>query len=223
MAFVTVLQHHDEDDPGLIGEAFVARGHDLRVVRVETALDLPSLDGADVLLVLGSKEAVYDPEALRRFAAAELDLLREADARGIAIFAICFGAQELCVLAGGSVARAEHAEIGWHDVAVVGDERLRGPWFEFHFDVCTLPDSVELLASTDLAPQAFWWGRHLATQFHPEIDDRQLTNWFAAGDDVRAFGLDAATMLAETATLTPAARKRAAGLVAMFCEKNGLA
>lgn len=216
-----VLRHHLEDHPGLIGEAFERRGFDLDVAMVNESSATPALDGYEVLVILGSKCAVYDREVEAAWFGRELDLIGDADRRGLAILGICFGAQALCRHFGGAVARAPQSEIGWFEVDVVADVKLpRGPWFEFHFDNCSLPADAELWATSSSAVQAFSLGRHVGVQFHPEIDEAQLKEWLASDEvEARDLGLDLEALLDETARETPAARQRAQALVDLFLER----
>ncbi len=221
MARALVLRHHLEDSPGLIGEAFEANGFDLDVVMMDASSRAPSLDGYDVMIILGSKCAVYDHEVEAAWFHRELVLIGEAEQRSLPILGICFGAQALCRYYGGTVERAPDGEVGWFDVDVVrGVELSRGPWFEFHFDHCTLPESAELWATSPRAVQAFAIGANVGVQFHPEIDDAQLKEWLAADDDdARELGLDVEALLLETARETPAARRRARELVDLFLSR----
>ncbi len=221
MARALFLRHHREDTPGLLGDAFVKCGYDVDVAMMDADRPSPDLDGYDVLVVLGSTESVYDREVEAAWFARELDLIEIADRRGVAILGVCFGAQALCRYFGGSVTRAREGEIGWYTLNVVGGVELPdGPWFEYHFDHCSLPDGVDVWATTPRAVQAFARGRHVGVQFHPEVDDAQLGEWLASDHGtVRSFGLDPTELLAQTARETPAARTRAQALVELFLRR----
>ncbi|MCU1363164.1 MAG: synthase family protein [Acidimicrobiaceae bacterium] len=221
MARALVLRHHLEDSPGLIGEALEARGFELDVAMMEGATPPPSLEGYDVMIILGSKCAVYDHEVEAAWFHRELALIGEADGRSLPILGICFGAQALCRYFGGTVSRAVDGEVGWFEIDVTPGVGLEsGPWFEFHFDHCALPEGAELWATSPRAVQAFAVGHHVGVQFHPEIDDAQLKEWLAADeDDARELGLDVDALLAETARETPAARLRARSLVELFLSR----
>ncbi|HEY5266047.1 MAG TPA: type 1 glutamine amidotransferase [Acidimicrobiales bacterium] len=218
MSRALVLRHHLEDSPGLIGEAFEGRGFELDVVMIGEHSATPSLDGYDAMVILGSKCAVYDHEIEATWFGRELALIGEADRQGLPILGICFGAQALCRHFGGEVRRAPQGEVGWFEIDVLaGVELSRGPWFEYHFDHCTLPDSATLWATSPRAVQAFAIGQHVGVQFHPEIDEAQLKEWLASDeDDARALNMDLDALLEETARQTPAARVRAQDLVGLF-------
>ena len=218
MSRVLCVRHHLEDSPGLIGEAFAARGFTLDVVMMDASSPTPRLDGYDYLVILGSKHAVYDEAIEAAWFGRELDLLAEAQREGVAVLGICFGAQALCRHHGGTVTRAPEPEIGWYEIDVVaGVDLAPGPWFEYHYDHCTLPDGAQVWATTPRAVQAFALGPNVGVQFHPEIEEVQLAGWFAAGDDEpRDFDIDAQALLEQTARETPRARERARDLVDAF-------
>jgi len=217
------LRHHLEDRPGLVGEAFEARGYEVDLVMMDETSSTPSLDGYDAMVILGSKCAVYDHEVEAAWFHRELTLIGEAEQRSLPILGICFGAQALCRFYGGDVRRAPDGEIGWFEIDVVANVELpRGPWFEFHFDHCTLPASAELWATSPRAIQAFSIGNNVGVQFHPEIDEAQLKEWLAADEeDTRDLGLDLESLLNETARETPAARARCQELVDLFLRRVG--
>ncbi|NNN01337.1 MAG: hypothetical protein HKL86_05860 [Acidimicrobiaceae bacterium] len=224
MSRVLVLRHHLEDHPGLIGEAFRSRGFNLDVIMMDHAQEAPELDGYDVLVVLGSKCSVYDPEVVANWFGREIEILEKARSLDLAVLGICFGAQALCVLHGGRVVLADSPEIGWFEIEQLNDSGVAtGPWFEYHFDRCELPSSAQVWARSPSAVQAFAIGRHVGVQFHPEVDHLQLKDWFDADDqDPREFGVDAVALLQETERLTPSARLRAHELVDHFLRYVGL-
>jgi GMP synthase-like glutamine amidotransferase len=174
-------------------------------------------------VILGSTFAVYELERETAWFRQELALIAEADARRLPVLGICFGAQALCLSFEGTVRRARDEEVGWFDIDVVADVELStGPWLEFHFDECLLPDVAEVWATTQRAVQAFAIGPHVGVQFHPEVDDTQLKEWLASDDiDVRDFGLDVEALVEQTARETPAARVRAQELVDLFLRRVG--
>ena len=216
MKHVIVIRHHDVDSAGFIGAAFEARGAELAVHRFPDDGPLPALvpDRVDHVVVLGAVSSVNDPDA---WIAEELAWLRRADQAGVPVLGICFGAQALCAAAGGRVQAMERKEIGWKMVDSVDHELIPpGPWLEFHGDRCLPPAAAALLARNEAGVQAFSLGRHLAVQFHPEVDGPQLKGWLDAGGDRGAerLGVDPGQLLADTIREEPASRERADRLVA---------
>ena len=211
---VLVIRHHDVDTAGFIADAFEARGAEIAMHLFPDEGPLPSFDGVDHIVVMGSVSSVNDPDP---WIAAELDWLRAADQAGLPVFGICFGAQALCAALGGRVEAMGTKEIGWYPVSSDDPDAVpAGPWLEFHNDRCLLPPAATVLASNDVAVQAFRIGRHLAVQFHPEVDGPQLKRWLDAhtDSDPATLGIDPEQFLADTISEEPAARERASQLVA---------
>ena len=211
---VVVIRHHDVDSAGFIAAAFEARGAIIHVHLFPDDGPLPALDGVDHIVVLGAISSVNDPDP---WIAAELDWLRGADQTGVPVLGICFGAQALCAALGGRVEAMDRKEIGWALVDSLDHGLVpAGPWLEFHGDRCLLPAAAMVLARNEAAVQAFRMGRHLAVQFHPEVDGPQLKRWLDAGGNKEAerAGLDPDQFLADTIREEPIARERADRLVA---------
>jgi GMP synthase-like glutamine amidotransferase len=211
---ILVVRHHDIDSAGFIAGAFGARGAEVSDHLFPDDGPLPALDGVDHVVVLGAVSSVNDPDP---WITAELAWLRAADRAGVPVLGICFGAQALCAALGGRVEAMARREIGWTMVGSRDHDVLpAGPWLEFHDDRCLLPPAATVLARNDVAVQAFRIGRHLAVQFHPEVDGPQLKRWLDAHAESGAtwLGIDPDQFLADTIREERAARERAGRLVA---------
>src|ERR1700739_1553088 len=213
---VIVVRHHAIDDAGFIADAFRARGAELVVHQFPKGGPLPALNGVDHVVVLGAVWSVYE-ERISDWIGAELDWLRAADAAGIPVLGICFGAQALTKALGGEVEAAPRSEVGWTIVETLAPELIEpGPWLEFHHDRCLPPPDARLLARNELCAQAFTIGPHLAVQFHPEVDAAQVTRWLADGGkaEAEAAGQDPDKLIAQSEAEEQQAALRADRLVA---------
>jgi GMP synthase-like glutamine amidotransferase len=215
---VLVVRHHDIDEAGFIEDAFVARGAEITVHLVPDDGPLPPLDGVDHVVLLGAVWSVYDAATIGHWIGAELDWLREADRAGVPVLGICFGAQALSAAMGGQVEPVGYSEVGWTTVESLDPEIIEpGPWMEFHNDRCLPPARARLLARNQVGVQAFSVGRHLAVQFHPEVDGEQLKRWLdseGARAQAERAGQDPDELVALTIEYEPAAARRADRLVA---------
>jgi GMP synthase-like glutamine amidotransferase len=214
---VVVIRHHEEDSAGFIGDAFAARGAQLSSLLFPKEGPLPGLDGVAHIVMLGSTCSVYDKGEARAWIDEELAWLRRADVAGVPVLGICFGAQVLAAAFGGTVEHAGRQEIGWVMVDSADPGLIPpGPWLEFHHDRCRPPAQATVLARNDLGVQAYRLGRHLAVQFHPEVDGAQFRLWLDAGGrkEIEEAGLDPERLLAETIAEEPGAAARATRLVA---------
>ena len=218
-----VVKPHRLSATGFLGERLRERGFELAEHVAADGGAMPSLDGFDTVLVMGSPWSVYGPE-VAPWIDGLLGLLREADRRGVGILGVCFGAQALAAAFGAEVRRGE-LELGWREVESAEPDLVpSGPWFMWHSDRFDLPDGARELARTEAnGPQAYAFGPHLCVQFHPEADAGIVLAWIGHdAEDFGAAGLSPDAVLAETATREPAARRRAYALVDAFLECSGV-
>jgi GMP synthase-like glutamine amidotransferase len=137
------------------------------------------------------------------------------------VLGICFGAQALAAALGGRVHRLPERELGWVTVESADPERIAaGPWLTWHEDGIELPPLAYELARNRFGVQAFCHCRHLAVQFHPEVDAGIVADW-ARGDAPPE--LDRAALLRATERHLPAAAAAAARLFDGFAARAGLA
>ena len=212
---VIVVRHHSIDDAGFIADAFRARGAELTVHLFPKGGPLPSLAGVDHVVVLGAVWSVY-ADRISSWIGDELDWLRTANAHGVPVLGICFGAQALTAALGGQVEAAPRSEVGWTTVETLDPAVIEpGPWLEFHHDRCLPPPGARLLARNDVCIQAFSIGPHLAVQFHPEVDGAQVSRWLADGGRAEAerAGQDPDKLIAQTEAEEDQAALRADRLV----------
>jgi GMP synthase (glutamine-hydrolysing) len=205
---VLFLQHYDDCPPGLLGDRLVELGVTPEVVSARAAR-LPDPTGFDLVVPLGSHDSVLDDSL--PYVPAEVALLERAIAADVPVFGICFGAQLLCRVLGGTVRRMPEPEIGLlpvrtADPGLVGP----GPWLVWHLDdLAPGPGSVAV-ARTGRAVQAFAHGPHAGVQFHPEVTVETLRVWTERYRDAfDRLALDPGTVLAQAEQERAAARRRA--------------
>jgi GMP synthase (glutamine-hydrolysing) len=190
-----------------------------------SALDLRE---PDLLIMMGGPMGVYEqdkypwiPCQLRRLAQR-----LEADRPTLGV---CLGSQMMAAAMGAHVYRGPHDEVGFHPVQVQG-EALAGPLrhvvgvpvLHWHGDTFTLPENVELLASSRLYPhQGFRRGSNiLALQFHAEMGlDPRFDAWIAQGQEaIAGAGTDEATLRAKHDELGAGAVAAGQAMIAEWLE-----
>ncbi len=209
----------------MVGDVLAARGVRAVVHQVcrtpgspVGSTELPDPTAFDLIVVYGSRWSVCDQE-VAHWVEPELELLRSADAAGVPVLGLCFGAQMLSAAHGGSVRPGQAPEIGWCSVTprCANAAVESGPWFQWHFDVVDVPAGTELLASSPVGPQAFRLRRNLALQFHPEVDEAVLQGWLVDDvDQLTGAGVDVEALLSETRRHHDDARGRADRLLEWF-------
>lgn len=216
-----LIANAEDADAGFVGERFRHHGYSFTECHREAPGEWPQLDGADLVLTLGSEWSVYW-DHLEAEVAAEATLVREAHGRGIPLFGICYGFQLISHAFGGAVRRSDVPEIGWYDVETdVPEAIVPGPWLQWHYDVVDVPPLSTELARSAVGPQAFRFDRVLATQFHPEATETMLRRWSggAGGAELTARGSSREELLARSAVAVASSRPAANRLVDWFLDE----
>lgn len=196
---ILILQNLSGDSPAYLGTWLAAQGAWVDVRNSQTGETFPaSLAGYDGLVLLGGAMSANDPlPPLRQAEALFLEAVRE----GVPTLGHCLGGQLMARALGARVHRSPAPEIGWQPARLAEHAAARA-WFgddaprevvvfQWHYDAFDLPPGAIALASSAACPhQAFTWGgpagegaagRHLAMQFHIEVDDAKVWRWSADG------------------------------------------
>lgn len=221
-----IIIHDPLELPAMVGDRLVAHGFELHRLTVADTLDDPGVKvdypdpaGFDLVVAMGSVWSVYDRDRIGTWVGPELEFLRESDRSGVPILGICFGGQALAAALGGASVPAGEPQIGWYEIETSEDALGPGPWFEWHGDRIEVPPGAEVVAWDASCVQAFRIGRHLGTQFHPEVDSALLGRWLSeemGQREAREFGLDPDLMLRRASVLDGDARRRSDRLVDWF-------
>jgi hypothetical protein len=95
-----------------------------------------------------------------------------------------------------------------------------GPWFQWHFDTFDPPADADVVAETDVGPQAFVAGRHLGLQFHPEVTTQIMEDWVRVyRHELDADGVDPDALLAETYERARSARAASRTLLDAYLQR----
>lgn len=121
------------------------------------------------IILTGGPQSVYNPES--SLPPAELFEL------GVPVLGICYGAQAMAHVLGGSVKPATVSEYGKTDVEIVGASKLFAgvkknsvAWMSHTDRIVTAPENFTVTASTRDCPiAAMEYKNFYAVQFHPEV------------------------------------------------------
>lgn len=215
---VAVIANQGDGDDGYVGEHLLNLGADLRYCIREDPRSLEHLEHeVDLLILLGSDWSVYDAR-FKESIGAERDLIVRAQAADIPILGICFGGQQISNALGLRVSASAVPEIGWKMVTSRDESQIAsGPWFQYHFDRWSEDDEVSSFAASPSGPQAYWYGRSLALQFHPEVVFETIERWCDEGrESLDRIGADFDQIMRDSRRYLPGARERCILLVDRF-------
>jgi GMP synthase (glutamine-hydrolysing) len=191
-----VIQHERMVSLGNFEPVLREHGYDVELVDAglaesspgEFAAALAAAADADLLIVLGSGQGVYDVDQ-HAFIAPEIAFVRERLATTRPTLGVCFGAQVIAAALGEEVRPGDLVEIGYREVMPTPAglaspvRHVAGvPVVEWHGDTFDLPAGVERLASAAAYEnEAYGIGDWmLAVEFHPELTDEMHEEWLVS-------------------------------------------
>jgi GMP synthase (glutamine-hydrolysing) len=203
-----IVQHEEATPPGLMTAWLAEQGAQVDTLRIDEDERLVEPRNYDVIVSLGSEFAAFDDKI--PWVPREAILFEDALEHDVPILGLCFGGQMLARALGGKGYRSDKSEIGWLPVRTNDPDLVsEGPWFQWHFDSFTAPPGADVIAQTDIGPQAFVAGRSLGLQFHPEVTPGIVDGWLSTGRDEVP---DPEPLRRETARRAEGARERAFAL-----------
>jgi len=187
---VLIIKHVENEGSVTIGEYLKKNKIEAKTIELWRGEELPAdLSDISSVVCLGGPMNVYD-EDKHPFLKKEDVFIKEAMKKGIPFFGVCLGAQLLAKAAGAKVYKAAEEEIGWSKIKLTDEGRKDKMFsgldtnvldvFQWHGDTFDIPKGGILLAEGDkVKNQAFRIGNAYGFQFHIEVDEEKLAEWFA--------------------------------------------
>jgi GMP synthase-like glutamine amidotransferase len=202
-----IFQHGRLGPPAHLAEWLEERGLPYVIHHAgEVAPD--ELSDYGFVVSLGSEHSAASVEL--DWVATEIKALRAAVNADVPVLGLCFGGQALSLALGGGVDALERPEIGWFSIDTDDVDAIPGgPWLMWHVEQLRVPPGGRVLARSAAGPAAVSVGRHLALQFHPEVDAEVIAGWAEHDEHLEAAGLTRDEIVAQSEAQAPAAREPA--------------
>jgi GMP synthase (glutamine-hydrolysing) len=171
---------------------------DVKVIHPYRGEPFPGARDFDAVIIGGTPVSAYLWET-HPYLREEHSFLKTIIAEDIPCLGICFGAQLLSLILGGTVTNSLRKEIGIYQIELTefgkNDPCLTGfparfSVFQWHGDTFFVPPLANLLAvGQTCRNQMFRLGRAVGVQFHLEIDSQEAGSWCDAyAEELKSFG-----------------------------------
>ena len=180
-----IFRHIECEGPAYLGEVLSRLSVPSQLIAIDRNDPVPAgVDDCSGLVFMGGPMSVNDPLP---WIDQELELIRQAHARGMPVLGHCLGGQLISKALGGTVSANPVREIGWHTVRKLHNETAenwlgelpsRMELFHWHGETFSVPDDAEVILESDhCARQAFASGNTLALQCHVEMTAPMVREW----------------------------------------------
>lgn len=187
---IAIIQHVADDGPSYFATYLDRVGVPYRVYEMFAGAALPaSVTEFSGLCLLGgpmsaSDDIAYFPDLMA--------LIRHTMLEDVSIIGHCLGGQLMAKALGATIQASPNVEIGWSDLQLEDETKAR--WlggaksarlFQWHGESFSIPVGARrLMTGSYCANQAFVVARrHLAMQFHCEVDAAKVRTWLINGHD----------------------------------------
>ncbi|PVU69374.1 GMP synthase [Sulfolobus sp. SCGC AB-777_L09] len=181
MEKLLVIQNHEVEKLGVF-EQLLKDHYEIKTLFAD---ELKGDEDFDSLMILGGPQGVYEKDKYK-YLDLEIELVRKALHENKRILGISLGAQTMSYAAGGHVTKGSFGpEFGIIEINLInGLENVINSKtmkvFLWHRDTFTIPPEGELLGYSNKYFQIFKIKRGLGMQFHIEIDEEEISEWFDA-------------------------------------------
>jgi GMP synthase (glutamine-hydrolysing) len=187
---VLILQHQVPENAAYL-TTWLDRNHVVyQICNAGAGEDFPSsIESYSALAVMGGGMSSNDPLLSNR--QAEI-LILQAIHRDIPVIGHCLGGQLMSRALGATVQASPQPEIGWQPIHYE-DTPLVREWFgddptptviQWHYESFNIPAGATRVATSPACPNQAWaYGKHLAMQFHIEINEVKIDSWVHEDDD----------------------------------------
>lgn len=211
---VYILQHVASEGAGTLADFMKSRDIPFETIALYEGQKLPeALESVRAVLIMGGPMNVYE-EDRHPFLKEENVFLKKIIEKDIPCLGVCLGSQLIAKALGAKVYKAAQKEAGWGEVMLSEDARhdalfskMNFPvtqvlqWHEDTFDIPT--GAIHLASSRAVPNQAYRYKKNLyALQFHIEVDEDILKDWFKASPDLSSILKEYAAYRASLQTLT---------------------
>ena len=178
---VIIFLHMAVEGAGIFPDLLASRGAVAEVHRLYEDGEVPDGIGTP-LIIMGGAMSAHDEKEFP-FLAGEKEIIRRYIREGRPVVGICLGAQLIADAAGSRVYPGTR-ESGWCDVYKEHPGYFSGfpdcmKVFQFHGDTFDLPDGATLVwAGREVRNQMFLLGTATGVQFHPEITEPLIRDWY---------------------------------------------